>query len=545
MKNYIVASFILFSLQGAWAHTPEFWTSFNNDFIQMEMEYKNNEAVQSRYPKWMRRALEGLVGWYPGTVWDMKSRCSLKELGILLESTAVLQQQQQILSEYVKNCDPAYSKNNFINALKILSQRGSFHHHPFFKYSFLNFPANIKTRALWGVKSEAKRDLVIVRPGVYGNVDELIAERYILYLLTELNDYHVVVLENSTSGNHFVNNEDVTIGAPKEAFENLYLAEQIRKHPKLSKLVDKIHIMGISLGGNGALLSSLINQKEGGKYFDKTLLFCPVVDFESSFKEQMQDGLRSYAIDAWSSRRFKDLEAKKDFELSSFWESLFSLRPRWVNSAWSLFEKKYKFHPEWQTYLSKDFYQGDFVKDYQFYTEQTRLPDNLYVVATDVDPIVFPESNYQRLADKAHEKTFFYKFHDGFHCSFAYTYQWKFLDTMFASLIGSPEEDQTKPRRYEMTVTHGHLPEAEPIQGPLEIRSVEVSKIDAKMVELLVYFSTHGKLKNGHVVVPLEDISLDAHYVDYDLDVIRNYVKRLIQTKFEVEAENDQVFIKI
>lgn len=545
MQKMVSLLVSLLWISSASAHNPEFWQSFDNEFVKMEMTYQNNPDVKSRYPKWLRKTFEGLLGWYPGTVWDMTNDCSFAELNQALNATGPLKSKSLVLDDFIQRCNPVYSKNNVMNVLKILSQRGSFHHHPFFKYSFLNFPNGLKTRALWGMRSEEKRDLIVIRPGVYANVDELIAERYMLFMLTELNDYHILVLENSTSGDHFVNNENVMIGGPKEAFENLYLIDQLRKHPKLSGLIGKVHLMGISLGANGVLLSSLINQKENHKYFDKTVMFCPVVDLKSSFQKQMQSGVKPFLMDLWSSRRFQDIEGKKNFELAPFWSSLFSLTPRWVNSAWSWFEKNYKFQPEWQKYLPAEFYWGDFVKDYQFFTEQTQLPDNFYAIATKTDPIVFPEDNFDKLAAKAHENTFFYKFEDGFHCSMAYAYQWKFLDSLFTGVFGLPSQvDSAAKKKYLLTITKSHPPAAETVSGDLQIRSVEVAKLDKELVELLVYFSTDTHAKSGHVLIPLKDLYLDEHFIEYDIEVIRNYIKRLIQTKFAIEKDGDAVFIK-
>lgn len=196
--------------------------------------------------------------------------------------------------------------------------------------------------------------------------------------------------------------------------------------------------------------------------------------------------------------------------------------------------------------MPKEFYSGDFVKDYQFFNEQTRLPDNLYVVATKTDPIVFPSDNYEKLAAKRHDNTFFYMFDEGFHCSMAYAYQWKFLDTLFSVMIGSNEVVANEAnRKYRLNITKSHPPAHDLISGDLEIRSVEVSKIDTKSVELLVYFHGESLVKSAHVEIPLRDLYLDEHFIGYDIEVIRNYIKRLIQTKFRIEKEADGVFIKI
>ena len=442
MNRFCFVFIFLLAYSKAGAHSDAFWKSIETDFVSMELTYLNNPSVESRYPALARFFLESFWGWNPGTTWDMSTSCDLDQFktNLVLEQTPV--KKQLVVTKFLRRCSPIYSKNNMLNGLKIISQKGSFENHPFFKYSFLNFPDKVKTRALWGFKTQSKRDLVIIRPGIFASVDELIAEKYLLYILTELNNFHVVVLENSTSGDHIVNNEHGMIGGPKEAFENLYLVDQIRKNKTLAALVDKVHLLGISLGANGVLLSSLVNQKQNYRYFDKTLLLCPVVDLKASFQAQMANGWTPYLLDWWSSYRFKDLAKKKDFQLESAVDSLLSLSPRWVNGVWMWLEKKYLYRASWQLYLSKDFYTGQFKNDYQFFSNQTMLPMQLFVLATEVDPIVVPEMNFDRLSKHANEHTFFAKFENGIHCSFAYTYQWKFLDRFLSGLL----ESSTKKR---------------------------------------------------------------------------------------------------
>lgn len=547
MKRIVWILVTIVGFSKASAHSDQFWTSLNDDFVNVELKYHENTDVESRYPKILRTLLEGTLGWHPGTVLHMKTECDLSLFKSTFVNESVVSKKQAILQEYMDRCAPVFSKNNFMSGLKAISQRGSFRSHPFFKYSFLNFPGGIKTRAILGIKNQVKRDLIVVRPGIFSSVDELIAERYLLFILTELNDFHVVVLESSTSGDHIVNNEHGMIAGPKEAFENLYLIERLRKNKNFGPLIGKIHLMGMSLGANGVLLSSLVNQSEKHRYFDKTMLLCPVVDFKSSFSAQMQSGLIPFLLDWWSSRRFKDLEAKKDFVLTpaGALESFWSLTPRWVKSAWAWYEKKYKYQPTWQPYLSKDYYTGDFTKDFDFFNESTILPSHLYVIATKTDPIVHPDANYERLRSRANDDTFFYMFDYGFHCSFAYTYQWKFLDQFFMGILESKESESRKTEMFHLDVRKGIK------QGPAdssdipEIRSVEVSKLASKHVELLVYFLGHSHLISAHVRIPLASFALDIQPGEFDSEVVRNYIKRLVQTKAEIVTEKDRFFIKI
>lgn len=537
---------IILGLAKASAHSDNFWLSLQSDFLNIELNYQSNPSIKSRYPVFMRLILEGLWGWQPGTLWDMNSSCNLNEFQVNFSSADSAAKKQEVLKDVLDRCSPVFSKNNFLNSIKSISQKGSFHNHPFLKYSSLNFPNGLKTRALWGIKNIEKRDLIIIRPGIFATVDELIAERYLIFLLNELNNFHIVVLENSTSGDQFVNNQNAIIGGPKEAFENLYLIEQIRKNAILGPLVGKIHLMGISLGANGVLLASQINQKENYRYFDKTLLLCPVVDLPASFAVQMENGFIPYAIDWWSSRRFSDLVEKKDFELPSAVDAFLKLSPRWVKSAWAFFEKKYDFQPQWQTYLPKDLYRGDFKKDYQFYNEGDPLPNNFYVLATKIDPIVPTEKNYSKLLKGAHESVFFHLFDDGFHCSFAYAYQWKFLDRLFSAILMSAENVSFSIGRRFQLHTVAKIDEVlSSDKDKLEVRSVEITKLEADYVELLVYFMQGKHLRNGHVQISLDALSLGTDHLRYDPEAVRSYIKRYIQTKSDIDSEGSEFFIKI
>ncbi len=66
------------------AHTDQFWNSLSDDFLNIEITYKENPIVESRYPHILRILLEGTLGWHPGTMLHMKTQCDLGQFKMAL-----------------------------------------------------------------------------------------------------------------------------------------------------------------------------------------------------------------------------------------------------------------------------------------------------------------------------------------------------------------------------------------------------------------------------------------------------------------------------
>lgn len=501
------------------------WKTIEDDFFSIQIPYRKNESVKAQYPRLIGQFLYKTLGWDPGLNSEPEVKCSNSPK--LFGTKAV----QSDFDLWVDNCPATVNSSTWLSPFKSVSQFGNLKEHPFVKYGYLNFPTNLKTRMLLGIKDLEKKDLIIFRPGVFVNLDDLRAEKYLVYILTEILNVHIIMLESSTSAEHLVNNAQSSVGGISEAYENLYLVNEIRKNKVLSRITNKIHFFGMSLGGNGVLAASLINQSQHYKYFDRTILFCPVVNVISSFEARMQPGAKSFIFDLWSSSRFLDLLDRPRFELSPLLPSILSLKPRWIRAAWEWFQGNYQYHPEWSKVLPNDFHTGDYRYDHLFQTRIKKLPENFYVLATRTDPIVSLEDNFNYLKQFQDPKKQIFKiFENGVHCSFPYTYQWKFIVSMLKSLFG--QTDTFKGQSVEIKNWRGELG---------GIKDVQVFQDKGTEIELKIY-----SRRDEFVLVTMKKsiFGLDPTILISESNERVNLIKRIIKTSGYLEQNLNKTILK-
>lgn len=416
----------------------ELWQSskWQNQFVTMTDVNDVADKIPGSYPRWAKKLLDIGFGWTPGPNEKANLKCDTHSLRQVLASAKTAGDKLRIFTDAYQNCAPVESTTNSINVFKNISQRYSYLENPLYHRVTLHFPGAIKTKALFVFKDLKPRDLLIFRPGIFATIDDLIAEKYLLKIFFELSEFNMIVLESSSSTDHMHNNSKIYLGGVKEGYENLYLIDQLRKHPQFSPLIKNINMIGMSLGGNGVLFASYMNQINNYKFFNKTMLICPVVDMNKTFAKASEAVVNKYVMDLWVSRRFGPAFSKREGALqTSFFESLFSLKPRYIPSYYDLAKQDYYLDPK----LYKNFYpleySGDFVKDLDFYKKMVQLPREFYYFATPRDELVDPQINYQYIKNKATGNEFIYLFPEGQHCSFAYTYNWDFLVALFLGML--------------------------------------------------------------------------------------------------------------
>lgn len=425
----------------------DFWAAdkWQDHFFKRSTAAENSDQIKGRYPKLVKWFLELSFGWKPGLLRQKPLGCDRFLFEKKLQELTSLDEKQKWFEKNYQDCQPEESTNNFLNSMKNISQVYDFKNNPFYQSVTLHFPGGIKTKAIFAFKDLEKRDLVILRPGIFASVEEIIAEKYLLMMLFEQSNFNLLVLENSTSPDHLFNNAKANLGGVKEGYENLFLASQLRKHPQFSQMIDKIHLFGVSLGGNGVLFANLINQQNNYQYFDKTVLFCPVVDLSNSFEEGGLASVKNYFMDLWASRRLNSAVDQRGKFRFGFWQSLFGLKPRFVTSYYDLAEKEFALDPELYQEFAPLKYSGNFKKDLNFFNEITSWPKELYLFATRQDQIVNPASNYQKFVDMTSgSQKFNFLFPQGFHCSFPYTYNWDFISHMLLGILDQGSRSETE-----------------------------------------------------------------------------------------------------
>ncbi len=303
----------------------------------------------------------------------------------------------------------------------------------------------IKIRGLLGLHEGQIRPLVIFRMGIHGNRDEFIAERYILKLLYEDLGYHVLTLESLTSHGFIKSNEQVSFGGFEEGLHTFFVLNQIKKNEfTWVKNISEIHLVALSMGGNGAFLTTYLDEHTN-RQIKSVQMFCPLVNFQETFAHLEQPGFFNAFADFWNSMRLKALNTKNpNLAQVERWKMLFDLKPRygpmaldWLNTTQQgpvlkleEFEKKFpsiKWPKAFKEHVenSKDFFS---LNNFWLVFKNEKTP--IHIVTTRHDLFVDNNINVDRIR-KGIQPGFFKKTSfldlDGFHCSLAEEYQWPFL----------------------------------------------------------------------------------------------------------------------
>lgn len=302
-----------------------------------------------------------------------------------------------------------------------------------------------KFRGLLGLHEKQKRPLVIFRMGVHGNIDEFLAERFIIQILYQELNYHVLAIESNTSHGYLKINDRFSFGGVEEGLQTFYV-ENLITHKKVSwaKKVKDIYLMGVSMGGAGLFLTTYLDEQAQHK-IKAVQMFCPLVNVEKTFQHHFQRGLRSAVIDFWNARRMQEV-AHKNPELShiNLWPMLLDWRPRFAPTLLQWLDKNEPKPLLKLETFKKQFPDIQFPKEFAEHVEQsqgmyqlnnfwpifknTKTP--IRIVTTGNDPLVINQLNADMIG-KGEQPGLFGKTSvtgmKGLHCALASEYQWPFL----------------------------------------------------------------------------------------------------------------------
>lgn len=144
-----------------------------------------------------------------------------------------------------------------------------------------------KIRSLVAFKDQKKRPLVIIRNGLNGDASEETSVKNFMMHLSDESPFHVIFLGNLTGNDFMHDNKVVSMGGFDEGRQYHEIIKQLTDQSSpYHHLIEDIHVMGISLGGNGALMSSVYNryQEDGLGKVKSVLAICPVVNLQNSYE---------------------------------------------------------------------------------------------------------------------------------------------------------------------------------------------------------------------------------------------------------------------
>jgi hypothetical protein len=276
-------------------------------------------------------------------------------------------------------------------------------------------------KGLLGLKPDAKpRPLVIVRPGIFCAGTEIYGERFLWYMLFEQTDFNILVLESVSSADFILHNSKPESAGYGENQQNIEIIKALRSPQEpLSKRVSEIHLVGMSLGGPGVLLTA---KSDVAKTIASVTTMCPLIDLPGTIKKQSENRLAKWVSNNWAGSRLSAvmdrIDRKTDFLVQDFFAFLNSNNPNW----------------QWQ----------DFLGPYK--TPVT-------VIQTQDDPLVDSAINFSRLQPTPMEgknqnakwlkqqayhqdpKPDLHLLPEGIHCSFWVPYDWKWASEFLTEKI--------------------------------------------------------------------------------------------------------------
>lgn len=315
--------------------------------------------------------------------------------------------------------------------------------------------ANLKFRGLLGLHDDQKkRPLVIIRMGVYGNVDDITGERFMVKAAYEAIGANVLVLENLTSHSFISQNKEISFAGVEEGLQT-FLAMHYLKQSGLGELVSSWHILSISLGAQGSFVTALLDQ-QNGKLLKSIALFCPLINLEATFNEHSRPGFKNVLADLWSAGRLTLLRRRyeQEPELQGLWKSLFDQQPRFAPALMKIMNRerkkpllssaqveavvpgmkwpvKFKQHME----NSKSFYELN-----NFWSAYEGVKTPIMIYTTPNDPLVINKINSELIFRGVLPGDFasvnYHRLSKGTHCGLSPVYRWDYIVKLVKDGLG-------------------------------------------------------------------------------------------------------------
>lgn len=523
-------------VSSAWAQSSQ--VSFFSQFSSSVMEFdgKGSHLLQNssgRYPVVLSYVFDNLMSWNPsGRKVNHVESCQAQTLV-----------KQPEFPDNLEVCRGAWETGDSIlvsNLVKMLAIKLNHHTHPFLNSLTIHLPGGVKLRGLIALKGDLKkRPLVIVRNGIFSGVEDFIAERAWYMMLFEQAPFNVLILENMTSAQFIQNNAHFSMGGFDEGLQNLWIAQRLQNpREPLSRLVDSVHVFGISLGGHGALFASLLNKINSAKapVINSFIALCPVVDLKPTMMSLVHSGgVKSALVDLWGRRRIAGVEKKLD--LTSYPNFSFLYRTmEEVSKTYPgplLRDKNIKIPKPMEEI--KDFWK---LNDFWSYYEGVREP--VYIFTNSIDPAVPYGMNTAQIKTSLStpEKTKNiknYTFANGVHCTLPIPYDWGSISEMFQTIFLSHSPNfKLKEESWTQSLPHHGY----------QVEKWNVLKVDLPQdVVSVQFFLRKGKTQmKQEVLLPLSKTDFIFHDKTDNGDV-SSLVKRWLHLNLKYKIEDDKLIL--
>jgi len=442
MFNFVL--FFLFSFQvlagaSSGSSQEKFFQSLVTEQMKVLAEHEDGDESTDLYPWWARPFLSRALAYRVDESKDASSEKCNSEIWKQRQAAGQgFQKFSESLQKYLNECEFEIKTgwdDPFSNTYKTMMSQAEFDPKNYPRGRFVFFHLNgVKLKGFLALKDDQKpRPMVILRLGIFSNSSEFLPERYLFRQLFEQSDFNMLILE-SNSGQEFLHrNHALAIGGFDEGIQNFQVARLIQERSQpLSRLVSKVHLLGVSFGGHGVLYSALLNdlnrKPKSKPVIASVLTMCPLVNYRDTLDVHLSQGVLRWFVEYWAKHRMKMSEAVlPGFDSERILSSL-------VDRA----DQKYLGPKSW----ARDVVLPSFTREEEirywkandFWKFYRGIQTPVLIFATEKDPLVLYDLNSKRLKNGyiplENSQLKVISFSRGYHCSFPGSYMWQPMKNM-------------------------------------------------------------------------------------------------------------------
>lgn len=194
-------------------------------------------------------------------------------------------QYYNVARAYFKKCSGELTQRSWtgmLGLLKFSKYQYPFLSHPQVKEFTVKLPDGTRVPGILALKQDTRpRPLVIVKCGVFCSAAQTASMKSYLMHLFDQSPFNVLLLANQTGMDYIYLNKRVTLGGWSEGFEAIEIGKWMLEKWEHKDRISSLHFMGISLGGNAAVMGAAYNDKyllsNGSKVYNSVAAICPVI----------------------------------------------------------------------------------------------------------------------------------------------------------------------------------------------------------------------------------------------------------------------------
>lgn len=191
----------------------------------------------------------------------------------------------KVARSYFSKCSRELTQNSWtgmLGLLKFSKYQYPFFSHPQVKEFVVKLADGTRVPGILALKQDPRpRPLVIVKCGVFCSAVQTASLKSYLMHLFDQSPFNVLLLANQTGMDYIYYNKRVTLGGWSEGAEAIEVGKWMLEKWQHKERISSLHFMGISLGGNAAVMGAAFNDKyllpNGNKVYNSVTAICPVI----------------------------------------------------------------------------------------------------------------------------------------------------------------------------------------------------------------------------------------------------------------------------